>query len=286
MTKIDSEINIKKVNSGIILCNCNDFDVAQTLDCGQAFRWRKMGDGSYTGLTGRTVCNILQTPDGIQLRGVTDREFEEVWYNYFDLGRDYAAIKQRLSAHPVFAKAVEYAPGIRVLRQDSWEALCSFIISQNNHLKRIQGIVRRLCEVFGEPLENGEYLFPEPETLARASLEELAVLRAGFRARYLLDAARKVASGQVRVQELAKLPLEEARAELMKITGVGIKVAECTLLYGCGRIECFPVDVWIGRAMKQLFPDGLPACASDCAGIAQQYIFHYVRTCPGALGRN
>lgn len=286
MIKTDNEIYIKRVNNGIILCNCDNFDLAQTLDCGQAFRWRKMGDGSYTGLTGRTVCNILQTPDGILLRGVTDREFEEVWYNYFDLGRDYAAIKQRLSVHPVFAKAVEYAPGIRVLRQDSWEALCSFIISQNNHLKRIQGIVRRLCEVFGEPLENGEYRFPEPETLARASLEELGVLRAGFRARYLLDAARKVASGQVRIRELAKLPLEEARAELMKITGVGIKVAECTLLYGCGRIECFPVDVWIGRAMKQLFPDGLPACASDCAGIAQQYIFHYVRTCPGALGGN
>ncbi len=286
MTRIDSNITIKKYDGGILLYNYNNFDIAQTLDCGQAFRWRKLDDGSYTGLAGRFVCNISQTPDGILLRGVTDREFEEVWYHYFDLGRDYAAIKQRLTADPVFAKAVSYAPGIRVLRQDSWEALCSFIISQNNHVKRIQGIVQRLCEAFGERLESGEYQFPEPERLAAASLEDLAVLRAGFRARYLLDAAGKVASGQVRIKELAKLPLEEARAELMKITGVGIKVADCTLLYGCGRMECFPVDVWIGRAMKQLFPDGLPACASDCAGIAQQYIFHYVRTCPGALGGN
>lgn len=286
MTITDNKINIKKLNSGILLCSCDDFDLAQTLDCGQAFRWRKLADGSYTGLSGRTVCHISQTPDGILLRGVTDREFEEVWFDYFDLGRDYAAIKRRLSADPIFAKAVSYAPGIRVLRQDSWETLCSFIISQNNHLKRIQGIVQRLCETFGERLENGEYRFPEPEALARASVEELAVLRAGFRARYLLDAARKVSSGEVRICELAKLPLEEARAELMKITGVGVKVAECTLLYGCGRMECFPVDVWIGRAMKQLFPEGLPACAGDCAGIAQQYIFHYVRTCPGALGGN
>lgn len=213
-------------------------------------------------------------------------EFEEVWYDYFDLGRNYTKLKEQFSSDPILAKAITYAPGIRVLKQDSWEALCSFIISQNNNIKRIAGIIDRLCKTFGEPLEDGLYTFPAPEVLASASIADLAPLRAGFRARYLLDAANKVASGQVRLEELSGLPIEEARTELMKITGVGVKVAECALLYGCGRMECFPVDVWIRRAMQHLFPDGLPACAQDCAGIAQQYIFHYVRTCPDALGGN
>lgn len=165
------------------------------------------------------------------------------------------------------------------MRQEPWEALCSFIISQNNNIKRIKGIVERLCQSFGEPIADGVYNFPSYEVLARLSETDLAPLRCGFRARYIIDASRKVSSGEVNLERLKTCPIDEARQELIKITGVGAKVAECALLYGCGRIEGFPMDVWMKRAMTALFPDGLPECALPYAGIAQQYIFHYVRSC-------
>lgn len=286
MTRIDGKMNIISVAHSILLQKCTDFDLKQTLSCGQAFRWLELEDGSFQGVVGENCCHISQKGQEILFYDTSYNEFERVWYDYFDFGRNYANIKKQLSSDPVFSKAITYAPGLRVLRQDSWEALCSFIISQNNHLKRIQGIVQRLCETLGTPIAGGFFTFPSAEVLAKASLEDLAPLRAGFRAKYLLDAAQKVASGEVRISQMNKLPIEQAREELMKIKGVGIKVAECALLYGCGRVESFPEDVWIKRAMEQLFPSGLPLCAQDCAGIAQQYLFHYVRTCPEALVRN
>lgn len=286
MTGIDSKMNIKNVSGGILLQDCADFDLKQTLCCGQAFRWKELDDGSFLGIVGEKSGHISQIPQGILFYDIDQAEFEQVWYDYFDLGRNYAQVKKQLSSDPIFSKAITYAPGLRVLKQDRWEALCSFIISQNNNVKRIQGIVQRLCETFGQPIGNGFYTFPSAQVLAAASLQDLEPLRAGFRAKYLMDAAQKVASGEVRIELLTEMPIEEARTELMKIKGVGIKVAECALLYGCGRMECFPVDVWIKRAMECLFPNGLPACAQDCAGIAQQYLFHYARTCPDALNRN
>ncbi|MEM1484815.1 DNA-3-methyladenine glycosylase [Oscillospiraceae bacterium PP1C4] len=263
-----------------VLHNICDFDLQQTLDCGQAFRWYEQPDGSFTGVAFKKVCHISHLDNNIILHGVNQADFEGIWRGYFDLDRDYSQIKQQFSVNPVLAKATAYAPGIRVLKQEPWEALCSFIISQNNNVKRIKGIVDRLCTTFGEPISGGFYAFPTPETLARCSPEDLAPIRAGFRARYLIDAAQRVASGEIDLEILHLLPLDEARATLMRITGVGIKVADCALLYGCGRIDCFPIDVWIRRAMDCLFPDGLPDCAADYAGIAQQYIFHYARTCP------
>ncbi|MFR9191065.1 MAG: DNA-3-methyladenine glycosylase family protein, partial [Anaerotruncus massiliensis (ex Togo et al. 2019)] len=136
---------------------------------------------------------------------------------------------------------------------------------------------------FGEPLGEGVHAFPSPERLAALEPDDLAPIRAGFRARYLVDAARKAASGEVDLPALAHLPLEEARGELRKITGVGAKVAECALLYGCGRVECVPIDVWVRRVLDRLYPDGLPACARGVEGLAQQYLFHAARTCPGFL---
>lgn len=269
--------------NSVLLTNPDSFDLAQTLQCGQAFRWECLSDGSYAGVAFQKICHIAQTPSGILLEGVSRADFEHIWYDYFDLGRDYASLKAGFSADPVLARAAAYAPGIRVLRQEPWEALCSFIISQNNNVKRITGIVSRFCSLLGEPLGGGFYAFPKPEAVAACTPEDLAPLRAGFRARYLVDAAQKVSSGEILLGALPSLPVGEARAQLMKITGVGVKVADCALLYGCGRMDCFPVDVWIRRAMERLYPDGLPDCARECAGIAQQYLFHYARTCPGVF---
>jgi len=264
------------------------FSLRDTLECGQCFRFIRDGDGVYTGVVRGIVVQVEQRfkPDRILFYNTTPEEFHAYLVPYFDLERDYAAIKKELAADPVMKKAVSYAPGIRVLQQEGWEALCSFIISQNNNVKRIQGIVSRLCEGFGEPIgDTGYKAFPTSQRLAGCTLTDLEALRCGFRAKYLLDAARKVAEGRLTIEDLYTLPMEEARLSLRQIHGVGPKVAECALLYGFQRMEGFPVDVWIGRAMDTLFPEGLPECAKPYAGIAQQYIFHYVRTNKEALAQ-
>lgn len=268
---------VENTPQGILLPDSSAFHPDQTLDCGQAFRWEKQPDGSYRGAAGKRYCEITQQGGFLLLGGITEEDFDGFWRGYFDLDRDYGAILESFRRDPLLARAVDFAPGIRVLRQDSWEALCSFIISQNNNIPRIKGIISRLCGGWGAELQNGWHAFPEAKTLAALTPADLAPLRAGFRARYLIDAAQKVASGEVVLEDLAVMPLEEARNSLRRITGVGVKVAECTLLYGCGRVECFPMDVWMKRAMETLFPNGLPACARPWAGIAQQFIFHYAR---------
>lgn len=264
----------------VILAKTTDISLDQTLDCGQAFRWNRQEDGSFIGVAFQKLCHISQEGSSVILHNVNARDFDAYWFDYFDLGRDYTALRRQFSADPTLARVISYAPGIRVLRQEPWEALCSFIISQNNNVGRIKGIVARLCELLGAPLGDGFFAFPTPDALAACTPDDLAPLRAGFRARYLIDAAQRTCSGEVDLAALRILPLEEARAALMRIVGVGVKVADCALLYGCGRVDCFPIDVWIRRAMESLFPNGLPDCAHDCAGIAQQYIFHYIRTNP------
>lgn len=261
-------------------------DLAQTLDCGQAFRWRQLDDGRWQGVAGGRILTLGQASGS---QGVTltfyhtaPADFEAFWRRYFDLDRDYPAILAAIRTDPVLAEAADVAGGIRLLRQEPWEALCSFIISQNNNIPRIKGIIHRLCAAFGDPLEGPEgvrlYAFPPPERLAGLSVSDLADLRAGFRAKYILDAAQKAAEGQIDLAALSEMPLEAARDSLMQIKGVGPKVADCALLFGAGRIEAFPADVWIKRAMVSLLGGRLPDCAKPYAGIVQQYIFHYART--------
>ena len=168
-------------------------------------------------------------------------------------------------------------PGIRVLRQEPFETLITFIISQNNNIKRITGIVERLCESFGEPLAGGGFAFPTAQRLAALSAEDLAPLRAGFRARYIIDGAQKVAGGQVDLEEISRLPADEGRARLTEIVGVGAKVADCVLLFGFGKWEVIPKDVWIKRIIAAYYPEGFPACMEKYGGIAQQYLFDYAR---------
>lgn len=276
-------MEVLEQGTDIVLCGVTDLDLAQTLDCGQCFRWEQLPDGSFFGIVQDRPCHLAQSEGKLTFFNCTIQEYHTLWEPYFDLATDYAAVKQALCQDPTLKKATEFAPGIRVLRQDSWEALCTFILSQNNNIKRIKGIVQRLCETFGEPLGDGLFAFPTPQRLAALEPEDLAPLRCGFRARYVIDAARRVADGRVDLQCLKTLPLPEAEQHLMQIVGVGIKVADCALLYGCGRTDCVPVDVWIRRAMEELFPHGLPGCAQPYAGLAQQYLFHYVRLCPEAL---
>ena len=210
-----------------------------------------------------------------------EAEFEEIWRRYFDLDRDYSAVCERLKADEYMRAAVTEFPGIRILRQEPWEALCSFIISQNNNIPRIKGIIDRLCRLLGEPLGGEDYAFPTPEAVAAAGVEGLAPIRAGFRAKYIIDAAQKVSRGEIDFDRIAAEGLDYGREELIKIKGVGAKVAECTLLYGFGKVDAFPVDVWVRRIMQELYPNGLPECAEGVRGIAQQYLFHWRRSKEG-----
>lgn len=266
--------------NGIMVEGVTDLDLAQTLDCGQSFRWTELDDGSFSGIAFGKSVTVRLEENTLYIENATKEDFENIWYDYFDLSLDYGKIREDISKiHPVLCEAAKYAPGIRILRQEPYEALCTFIISQNNNIKRIKGIVRRLCESFGEKIDGG-YAFPTAEKMAQLAPDDLAPLRAGFRNRYLVDAAKKVASGEVDLEKCRNCNYDDARAELMKITGVGIKVADCTLLFGLHRIEAFPVDVWMKRAMEKLFPDMKPEDFGEYAGIAQQYIFHYSRMHP------
>ena len=265
----------------IIVKTQGDMNLRDTLCCGQSFRWREQTDGSFKGTAfGKTVSVSAQDCE-LVIHDADETDFEEIWKSYFDLEFDYVALKEDLSKkHPVLAQAAKFAPGIHILRQEPFEALISFIISQNNNIKRIEGIVERLCESFGERLPNGEFSFPSEERLANLCEEDLKPLRAGFRNRYILDAARKVHSGEVSLERCRTLPFADAKKELMTIVGVGEKVADCVLLYGLHRTEAFPMDVWMKRAMSTLFPGTEPSLFGEYAGIAQQYIFHYSRMNP------
>lgn len=271
--------NIEFIGNKIHIKNTENFVLAQTLDCGQCFRWSQNDDGVWGGIAFGKYIELYKKDSDIIISGSNQDDFENIWANYFDLDRDYGQIIKEVSVHPTIARATEFCSGIRLLNQEPWEALCSFIISQNNNIPRIKGIVERLCENFGDKIVGG-YTFPSAETVAKLSVEELAVIRSGFRAKYIIDAAQKVVSNEINLDALRTANYNLARDTLMAIKGVGPKVADCVLLYGLGHIEAFPRDVWIKRALTQMFDGELPECAIQYAGIVQQYIFHYIRNNP------
>ena len=224
---------------------------------------------------------IKQEKDGAALFFADEAE-KEYWTVYFDCSTDYEKIIEQFSADSVLKEASQQNRGIRILRQEPFETLISFIISQNNNIKRIAGIIDRLCAGFGDRIGTnsdggGVYAFPSAEALAGLSESDLAPLRAGFRARYILDAARKVQSGEIDLDGIYDMSYEDAKAHLKTITGVGDKVADCVLLFAYHKTEAFPSDVWIKRIVAEYYADGLPECMGDYRGIAQQYLFEYFR---------
>ena len=262
------------IDGNDILLRQSDFALDDTLDCGQAFRWEKISENAYRGafLNRQLTVSCENGSDLFRLHDTTEEDFLGVWADYFDLGTDYGEIKRRFSEDETLSKACAFAGGIRLLRQDSWEALSSFIISQNNNIPRIKGIIGRLCSHY-----NG---YPSAEDMRDETADSLGYLRSGFRAKYLVDAVSKVLSGELDLESIRTLPLDDARNALMKIKGVGPKVADCTLLFGFYRLDAFPKDVWVKRVLAQWYPNGLPDCTKGLEGIAQQYLFHYIRTQP------
>ncbi|MGN0649209.1 MAG: DNA-3-methyladenine glycosylase family protein [Oscillospiraceae bacterium] len=259
----------------------DSLDIRQTLLCGQCFRWKELDDGSFEGIVRGRRAVIAQLSNGAELRGINESDIP-MWEEYFDLATDYNEIKRRLSADDTLRKACECSPGIRLLRQEPFETLISFIISQNNNIPRISGIISRLCESFGEKIEGG-YSFPTLNRLEGITPDDLAPLRAGFRAKYICDAVNRLSRGEISFERIDELPLEPARNELKKILGVGDKVADCVLLFAFHKTDAFPRDVWVKRLMAQFYPEGLPECAKGIEGAAQQYLFDYVRNNNGLM---
>ena len=256
----------------IELCGTDKLDIVKTFECGQCFRWNADENGVYHGVAGENPAKVFVNGDKVY---ITSEAPESFWRSYFDMDTDYELAAAGFTGE-YLERCREFGKGIRILRQEPWEALCSFIISQNNNIPRIKGIVSRLCENFGEKTGGG-YTFPSAEVISNCTVEDLAPLRSGFRAKYIIDAAKKVSDGTVDFARIDREPIEFGRENLMQIKGVGAKVAECTLLYGFHKLEAFPVDVWVKRIMAEMYPDGLPECVKGTEGIAQQYLFHYRR---------
>ena len=260
------------------LCDAESLDIVKTFECGQCFRWNADENGAYRGVVYGHYAEVC-VEDGTVY--ITSDAPETLWTEYFDLGTDYACISSAFTGEYLKA-CTEYGMGIRILRQEPWETLCSFIISQCNNIARIKGIVERLCQTFGDELRfdrHTYYSFPGPEKLACLLPEDLAPLRCGYRASYLIDAARSVCSGQIELESLISADAAGAKKALLGISGVGEKVANCVVLFGLYHMEAFPIDVWIRRALKEHFPSDFdPACLGQYAGLAQQYIFYYARS--------
>ncbi len=261
---------------------CGSFSVAKTFDCGQAFRFDAASDTIFAGTAFGCPVAFEQTGDGVvTVYNAAAEEFERVWLHYLALDEDYDAIDRFLIAampnerdRAVMTAAVDAGRGIRILRQDPFEALISFIVSQNNNIPRIKKIIRALCGTYGV---NGH--FPTAQALVSAGEDGLFALKTGFRAGYIYDAASKVLSGEINLDNiLASEDYDTCAAQLCTIRGVGPKVSACVLLYGFGKTEAFPVDVWIKKSLARHFPDGFDVKSlGKYAGVAQQYLFYYER---------
>ncbi len=263
--------------------------VFKTFDCGQSFRFdpvsRFGNECEFGGVAfGKYVVFAQNHDTEIYVYGATKNDFEKIWAHYLALDIDYEAIDSQIistvdSAHAKLA--TEYSRGIRILRQEPWEALCSFIISQNNNIPRIKKIIAEISKKYGDVVDfDGQAYnaFPSAESLFLAGEAEIFALKTGFRAKYIHDAASKVSNGEISLDKVMESSFEDALALLSKIKGVGPKVASCALLFGFGKTEAFPIDVWIKRSLDAHFGGNLDVEAlGGSAGIFQQYLFYYER---------
>lgn len=272
-------------NGSVTVSELKDFNLTEILECGQCFRFEKLGDLKYTiTALGKTI-TAEQTGDTLTLSNCTLIEFDQKWHHYFDLETDYSEIKDAISQNDeIMQAAVGYAGGIRLLNQEPYECLLSFIISQNNNIPRIKGIISAMSQKYGT--DNN---FPTLEELQNVTEDELFALKMGFRNKYIYDAVKCLKSGKVTLDHLFDTDTDAARNELIKIKGVGPKVADCVLLFSLGHRDVFPIDVWVRRVISNLYFDGkeqslktIAAFAKDkwgnLAGYAQQYLFYFARS--------
>ncbi len=279
-----------------ILEKAKTFNLKDIFECGQCFRWNEQEDGSYTGIWKENVVNVKKEGEDYIFTGICkSRNLEEEIKEYFDFNRDYEKLKKELSQIDDYMKeSIKYGKGIRILNQDLWETIISFIISANNNIPRIKGIIERLSEKYGKKIEwRGKryYTFPTPEELKDVTVEEYRKLGLGFRDIRLYETTKMILEGKVDLEELEENPNTiEVREKLLTLSGVGPKVADCILLFSTlKRFEVFPIDVWVRRVMNDLYIKNedetkvnkkqIEKIAQDkfgnLAGLAQQYLFNY-----------
>lgn len=274
----------------VIIKDLKHFNPTHTFECGQCFRWDKTIDGSYIGIAYNKLVDISFKDDICIIKNTNLDDFNAIWKNYLDLDTDYGKIKSVFSKDENVKKAMDYGWGIRILNQELFECLISFIISTQNQIPRIKKIVASLSEVYGEKIEyEGKiyYSFPTLESLSGIKENDLAPFKMGYRQKYIIDAINKISSGEVDLGKVKTLPYLDAKNELMKINGVGPKVADCVLLFSLGKKEAFPIDVWVKRTMRKLYLNENSTIKEiekfskdyfgEFSGVAQQYLFYYAR---------
>lgn len=277
----------------IILRGQTSFVPSHIFECGQAFRWKKLDEEAYRFIFRDMVLEAHATDDTIEIIG--DFRDEKDILNYFDLNTDYDAIKKTLSANDeVIRKAIDFGGGMRILKQDPFETYISFIISANNQIKNIKNTIKKLSQMYGEKLNNPfdeeeYYAFPSPLELSNAKPEDIKeYARAGFRSERIVIASKMVQEGIINFEELKERSVDDIRKTLLEVPGIGEKVFQCILLFGLGRTDSFPVDVWVKRVMEELYYDGEERNKKliqedgmrrfgDLSGYAQQYLFYYMR---------
>ena len=286
-----NQIDISEASGGLVLKH-ESFNPTHIFECGQCFNFNIEEDGSYTAVHLGRIINVLQKEDHVLIRNVSLDEFYEIFYDYFDLGTDYSAIREKLSKNEILKTASDYGYGIRILNQEMFETVISFIISANNGISRIKNSIKIISERYGDYI--GEYMgrkyyaFPRPEVLAKVDpLELREFARVGFRDVRIVEASKMVSDGYLDFDIDQTLSTEDLKEKLMQMPGIGPKVADCILLFTYHRRETFPVDVWIKRVMETLFighevpkklvDDYAREYFGKLAGYAQQYLFYYGR---------
>ena len=266
-------------------------------ECGQCFRWNEEQDGSYTGVIKQGVLNVRQSGEETIFTGMVDGNIKDVVIQYFDLKRNYEEIKNELSKVDKYLQtSIQYGSGIRILNQDLWETIISFIISANNNIPRIKKIIERMSEKYGKEImwnEKKYYMFPTPEELKSATVEDFRNLGLGFRDKRIYETTHSVLNGDINLDDLQKeKDTLIIREKLLKLSGVGHKVADCILLFSTlKRFDVFPIDVWVRRVMNELYikntdenkvskkeiMDLAKNKFGNLEGIAQQYLFYWKR---------
>lgn len=289
---------VKELNGNLHIYNVRDFNLKDIFECGQCFRWNQKDDGSYTGVAFGKAVNISYLPEEgkdsgtVVIKNSSEADFENVWRKYFDLDRDYGAIKAILAENDdVMKEAIGFGSGIRILNQDEWETLISFILSQNRNIPLIKKSIEHISRKFGKRIQgpdDGEYFaFPEPEVLANIDEAELDECRLGYRARYVMETSRAIAENKEALYAMTKADYAEAFAFLKSLCGVGPKVANCVLLFSMEKYESFPIDVWVRRLMSVLYgtdennlkeiQEYADRKFGELGGFAQQYLFYNAR---------
>ena len=303
--------NVKFEDNKIIIEGVKNFDIKQILECGQCFRWDKISDTNYIVIAFERVIEVIQEGDIVTIYNSNEEDFNKIWLRYFDLERNYDEIKEELAKDEILRKSVEFGYGIRILNQDPFELLISFIISARNSIPSIKKTVKKICETWGEKIEykgNTYYTFPKPEDIKNATLEEIQATGASFRSKYIVDTISKVNEAlkakedyiknkdkyeerpeilDFDLEYISSLNDDECHIALQKFMGVGAKVADCIMLFSMAKHSAFPVDVWVKRAMIYFYvaPDlslnKMRVFARDkfgrFSGMAQQYLFYYAR---------